>query len=105
LTALHDLNARSRTPGHPELDEDFLQSDEVRTFSTDWGFLHCVRVPAGTDGYNDLQRSAERLEIGGAMTHVASLSDLIRMKETSDRPKDRFALIALRAVQRVRQKL
>jgi hypothetical protein len=103
LTALHELNARSRSPERAEIDEDFMQSDEVRTFSTDSGFLRCVRVPAATDGYNDLQRSAERLEIGGAMTHVASLPDLIRMKETSD-PKDRLALITLRAVQRLRQR-
>jgi hypothetical protein len=48
--------------------------------------------------------SAERLEIGGATTHVASLHDLIRMKEVSDRPKDRLALIRLRIVQRLREK-
>jgi hypothetical protein len=105
LTSLHDLNARSRTPDRADIDEDFIQSDEVRTFSTDSGFLHCVRVPAGTDAYNDLQRSAERVEIGGALTDVASLPDLIRMKETSDRPKDRLALITLRAVQRLREKV
>src|SRR5437660_710901 len=31
MASLHDLNARSRTPDRAEIDEAFLQSDEVRT--------------------------------------------------------------------------
>jgi hypothetical protein len=43
------------------------------------------------------------MEIDAIATDVASLQDLIRMKEVSNRPKDQAALEALRVTQRLRR--
>jgi hypothetical protein len=50
-----------------------------------------------------LRNGAECLEINGVDTYVASLPDLIRMKEAADREKDRWALVTLRAMQKLRE--
>jgi hypothetical protein len=84
--------------------ESALAIGEILVCETAHGVLRCVNTPAGTDGYDDLRAHAERLEIDGVETHVASLPDLTRMKEVSDRPKDRAAAEMLRALQRVGEK-
>lgn len=102
--ALGEIHAELRGGEPVKVDDQTLESDAVLTFKTDFGILRCIRTPLGTDGYDDLRTNAERMEIDGASTYVASLQDLIRMKEVSNRPKDQFALEALRVTQRVRRK-
>jgi hypothetical protein len=53
-------------------------------------------APAGTSGYTDLARDALHLKILGAEVEVASLADVIRSKEASNRDKDRLVLPVLR---------
>ncbi len=52
-------------------------------------------MPSGTDGYEDLVRTALRVEVRGEQMPVASLADIIRSKEAAARPKDFTALPAL----------
>jgi hypothetical protein len=51
--------------------------------------------PSGTDGYEDLVRTALRVDVRGEQMSVASLADIIRSKEAAARPKDFTALPAL----------
>jgi len=51
--------------------------------------------PSGTDGYDDLVRSATAVVVGATEMRVASLDDVIRSKEAAGRPKDIAALPAL----------
>jgi len=104
IAALTDIHAELRGGESTQIDDQALESDAVLTFKTDCGILHCIRTPLGTDGYDDLQANAERMEIDGVSTHVASLQDLIRMKEVPNRPKDQLTLEALRVTQRLRRK-
>jgi hypothetical protein len=54
-------------------------------------------VPAGTTGYEDLRGDAFSVDLGtGTPVLMASLRDVIRMKEASAREKDRAQLPALR---------
>jgi transcriptional regulator with XRE-family HTH domain len=55
-----------------------------------------VRRPAGTYGYADLRRDANRFDVEGVEVPVASLLDLIRTAEASPRPADRADTVALR---------
>ena len=55
---------------------------------TSLGALDVLGEP-GTDGYRELAANAITLEVEGLPMKVASLDDLIRMKEASRRPKDR----------------
>ncbi len=102
--ALNDIHAQLRGSLDDPVDEQTLRRVEILSFKTDHGVLHCLATPVGTEGYDDLMAHAECMEVDGVTTYVASLQDLIRMKEAADRPKDRVALVTLRAMQRLRKK-
>jgi len=80
------------------LDAETLHRGDSFTFTTTGGDLDILGTPAGTQGYDDLIRTAIRLPIGDKDVFVASLEDLIRMKRASGRPKDRVELEILGAL-------
>lgn len=100
-TALTDLDAKLRLPDGTGLefpiDARYLGGNTAWTLRTRFGVLDLVYVPAGTRGFEDLRRHAVLLDLGiEKPVLVASLIDVIRMKEASNRPKDEAALPALR---------
>ena len=105
--ALIELHAKLRTPtgsGEFPIEPRFLADIGAWTLDTDAGPLDLVFVPAGTRGYEDLRQDSIELDLGVPVL-VASLRDLIRMKEASNRPKDIAQLPALRAtLERVRER-
>lgn len=98
--ALTDLDAKLRTPqGAVEfpLDGRMLAANPMWMLTTRVGDLDLVFEPAGTGGYDDLQRNALELDLGsGTPAFVASLPDVIRSKEAAGRLKDVAQLPALR---------
>jgi hypothetical protein len=60
-----------------------------------FGELDISFEPSGTNGYEDLVRTAIRIDVRGDQTAIASLPDIIRSKEAAGRPKDFTALPAL----------
>ena len=52
--------------------------------------------PAGTGGYEDLAQGAIRFEVFGVDLLAASLADIVRSKEATDRPQDRQDVVVLR---------
>ena|SRR5215208_1942317 len=98
--ALAELNARLRLPREEELpfplDAKMLWQNDAWTLQTDAGPLDLDVVPAGTRGYEDLRADAVADVIDGVPVLLASLRDVIRMKEASNRPKDNAQLPALR---------
>lgn len=100
-SALFELDARLRVGrGEPvafPIEASFLREAESWTLSTPFGDLDLVFLPAGTRGYDDLTRDAITVDLGdGLVVRMASLRDVIRMKEASNRPKDQAQLPALR---------
>jgi hypothetical protein len=97
--ALRELNARLRArPGEGvefPIDADFLARMDTWTLRTDAGDLDVVFVPAGTRGFADLVADAFEVDLGVPVL-IASLRDVIRSKEASNRPKDVAQLPALR---------
>ncbi len=90
-SALRELRARLR--GAPEdvpliLDARTLRAGDTFTFTTDAGDLDVIGTPAGTDGYDELIRTADTLDLGGLTVRVASVDALIQMKRATGRPKD-----------------
>ncbi|MGH7587525.1 MAG: hypothetical protein ACRELU_02925 [Gemmatimonadota bacterium] len=99
--ALRELNARLRGVAEDVpflLDDRTLAAGDHFTFVTDSGNLDCLGIPAGTNGYEDLAKTAERMEIAGRDVLVAAIEDLIRMKLAAGRPKDRIEAEILGAV-------
>jgi hypothetical protein len=97
---LTDLDARIRTEGIPDglpfsHDAASLATVGVWNLTCKFGELDISFKPSGTDGYEDLVRTALRVDIRGEQMPVASLEDIIRSKEAAGRPKDFTALPAL----------
>lgn len=93
--ALEELNARLPDGKPPVLGRD-LVGRGVLELETDAGELKIVPEPAGTHGYDDLRRRAERPPLGqGLRPAVASLDDHVRMLAALDREQDHQPLIAL----------
>ncbi|HET6342236.1 MAG TPA: hypothetical protein VFG78_08655, partial [Gemmatimonadota bacterium] len=66
--ALREINARLRGVAEDVpflLDDRTLAAGDHFTFVTDAGNLDCLGIPAGTNGYEDLAKTAERMEIAG----------------------------------------
>lgn len=98
--ALRELRAELRLPRDERLpfvlDAEYLARANSWTLSTDAGPLDIIFEPAGTAGFQDLSRDAIEQTIRGIQVLLASVRDVIRMKETSNRIKDQAQLPALR---------
>jgi hypothetical protein len=99
--ALRELGAtlRGAPPDLPfQLDAKALKEGDHFTFSTSVGALDCLGTPAGTRGFDDLNRDAADVDLDGLVVRVPSVDDLIRMKRAAGRPKDLIGLEWLRAL-------
>ena len=99
-TALRTVGARLR--GAPQdvpfiLDADSLERGAHFTFDTEHGPLDILDRPDGSPPYPELRRRAGRAEtVDGVPVLVASLDDLIAMKEATGRPRDQVVASELR---------
>lgn len=103
--ALREVNAelRGAEPGLPfRLDPITLGRSDAFTFTTDIGWIDIMTTPAGVAGYDELERTAEAMELFGHRVLVASVDDLIRMNRAAGRPKD---LLALEEIGALREEL
>ncbi|HEX6311945.1 MAG TPA: hypothetical protein VF152_09985 [Acidimicrobiia bacterium] len=101
--ALRDIDARVRTDAEPTglpfaYDAAFLSRMRLVNLTTRFGDFDISFEPAGTAGYRDLVVRAVEFDVDGLTIPVAALSDIIRSKETADRPKDRATLPILYAL-------
>jgi predicted nucleotidyltransferase len=92
-SALKDLNARVFTDSVPEglsfsCDAETLSRSDLWNLVTDGGRLDLIFRPSGTEGYDDLVRSAVTYEVFGIEIRAASLKDILRSKLASNRPQD-----------------
>jgi len=99
--ALRDLRARVFTESVPEglpfsCDAETLSHADLWSLVTDAGRLDLIFKPSGTEGYEDLARSAISYEVFGLEVRAASLEDILRSKLASNRPQDREDVILLR---------
>jgi len=101
--ALGDLDAR-RADGEPP---DLATLEEpVVELETRAGDLKLVPEPAGTRGYDDLRRRADREPLGrGVRPQVASADDLARMLGALEREQDADRLLRLRRLMNLERSL
>lgn len=100
--ALVELRARLRgaPPEVPfRLEPATLEIGDHFTLTTDAGSLDILGNPSGIPGgYEELERAADEVDLGGFTVKVASLDDLIRMKRAAGRPKDLIEVEVLGAL-------
>jgi hypothetical protein len=102
--AIREMDGRIRTSAEPAgfevtLDEHFLGQMKMVNLVTRYGAFDVSLEPAALDDYEALEANADEYEIAGVLVEVASLRDIIRSKETANRPKDQRMLPHLRALQ------
>jgi hypothetical protein len=81
-----------------------LRQVEVLTLITSLGELDVLARPPGAPAYEQLRRHADRYDLGGFNVSVASIDDLIAMKEAAGRPKDLLDIEELEAIKRLRRR-
>jgi hypothetical protein len=90
---------RDSDPSLPfAVDARAIRNGDTFTLTTDVGWIDIIGTPAGTTGYEDLERTADSLDLFGYRVLVASVDDLIRMKRAAGRPKDLLAVEELGAL-------
>jgi hypothetical protein len=99
--ALRGLKARLR--GAPadvpfQVDTKALAAGHHFTFVTSAGNLDILGTPAGVSGYDELIRHATTMDLDGLSVHVASIDDLIAMKQAAGRAKDLIEVEVLGAL-------
>jgi hypothetical protein len=90
-----EVRGAGKVTNHP--DGDWLNAASFWNFQTPLGDLDVLFVPLGTTGFDSLSSHAVSVDLGeDLVVLVASLDDLIAMKEAANRPKDHLALPILR---------
>src|SRR5262245_20248127 len=79
-------------------DATFLRNNELLNLITTFGDLDVCFRRAGISGYEELRRNAVELALDDLVVPVAALVDIIRSKESANRPRDRAMLPTLRAL-------
>ena len=101
--ALRELDAKVYTASVPEglpfdCSAAALGRADVWNLVTSEGRLDILFSPAGSGGYEELARTADRYDVDGVIVPAASLAAIVRMKEAAGRPKDRQAIAIIKAI-------
>jgi predicted nucleotidyltransferase len=72
------------------------------TLVTDVGDVDVLGYITGLDGYDQIIKTAETLEVYGIPVKVMSLETLIKAKKATGRTKDKLQLLELEAALRLR---
>jgi predicted nucleotidyltransferase len=81
-----------------------LRRVQVLTLTTRAGEIDLLAEPEGGPGYQKLRKRAERINVGDVTVLVASIEDLISMKQAAGRPKDLADLEELETIRRLRRR-
>jgi predicted nucleotidyltransferase len=79
-----------------------LRGAELLTLETASGSLDLLASPPGAPPYAQLKARAEPIRIEGRAVLIASIEDLIAMKQAAGRPRDLEDIEALEAIRAIR---
>ena len=101
--ALTEMGAKRITDLEPDgvevrITSEYLGGENELAFMTRHGPLDIVFVPRGTQGYEDLRREAALEPVFEESILIASIEDIIRMKDARGMPKDRVVVNLLREI-------
>ncbi len=98
LAGLHPVHRM--TPARPALE---LTPEDCERFKnlyldTDIGQLDCVGAVEGIGGFREAEENSEQISLSSGGCRVLTLDALIRAKEAMARPRDREAVVQLKAI-------
>jgi hypothetical protein len=108
--ALQAINARVYTESVPDglafdCSAETLGRAALWNLVTDAGRVDVIFEPVGTQGYGDLNRNAIAYEAYGVQVRASSLEDVLRSKESSNRPQDAQDALVIRELLRRAKKI
>jgi Nucleotidyl transferase AbiEii toxin, Type IV TA system len=81
-----------------------LRNVGLLTLVTSLGELDVLSRPPGAPTYRELRSNADRYDLGAFNVSVASIDDLIAMKQAAGRAKDLLDIEELEAIKRLRHR-
>lgn len=102
MRAIHAKPKRWQGTGEFVLDPKRLSSPFLE-LESDNGSIHILSRLPGIESFQELASRSKRIPINGTSVPVASLEDLIVMKSTSNRAKDKVHLLELAALKKLRE--
>ena len=98
LSGVHPVyRAHPRRPPI-KLTPEFCHGLKNLHLSTDYGQLDCLSSVMGIGDFAEVKRDSIELELEAGPCRVLSLEALIKAKEAMDRPRDREAVLQLKAI-------
>ena len=100
LAATEDLHPVHRmSPARPPFDRSALTTNwKNLNLHTDWGQLDCLGEIEGIGSYEEVEARSDEVSLGDASCRILTIDALILAKEAMGRPKDREAVIQLKAI-------
>jgi predicted nucleotidyltransferase len=81
-------------------DGRLLRHTQILTLTTRDGDIDLLVDPQGSPGYGSLKSKASRIELDGTTVLVASIDDMIAMKQAAGRPQDMIDVESLEIARR-----
>ena len=78
-------------------------SGRVISLATTAGRIDILRAVPGIDAFEDIWERSHISSVRGVKVRIASINDLIKMKQAADRPKDREHIKLLEALKSIEQ--
>ena len=99
--ALKPFNPVHRMPSHRppfEVSPETATGWENLYLQTDLGVIDCLGEVLGLGAYSEVVKYSVEMDFDDFRCRILSLDGIIRAKEAMDRPKDREAVIQLKAI-------
>lgn len=98
LAGLHPVHRMTPDRRPLQLTADSRRGLKNLYLSTEWGVLDCLGSVAGLGDYAAVLKNSLKVDLGFGTCRILSLAALIKSKKAMDRPRDREALLLLKAI-------
>jgi hypothetical protein len=104
ISKLHPVHRMTPKRKKLELTEENSKRFKNLYLDTDIGQLDCVSFVDGLGDYQKVKRASKLVKLRHAKLRVLSLDALIKAKKAMNRPRDKEALLQLKALKKLKNK-
>jgi hypothetical protein len=98
LTGLHPVHRMTPNRKPLELTPDMLKGLKNLYLDTDLGTLDCIGFVEGIGDFEHVVKVCRNIDVEGLTLNILTIDALIQTKQAMGRPRDRQALIQLKAI-------